>query len=602
LKRRRGGGRRCGRIEEVVLRATSTFVGTYVEEQGQALVRVDGQTFAEPIVVGDPGAKGARPGDKVVIEMVRFPMHYAAGEAVLTEVLGPRGRPGVDTLTVIHEFDLPVEFPEDALEEARAQAERFRETVPEDRLDLTKETIITIDPVDARDFDDAISLTRSKDGHWRLGVHIADVSHFVAPGGALDAEARKRGNSVYLPQRVIPMLPEILSNSLASLQQRKVRYVKSVFIEYTAEGVPVHVRFANAAIKVTKRFAYEQVMPIVREPERHRAQVSAKVRALLSRMHELAMVLRRRRFEAGALELHLPEVKLDFDQEGRINGAHEAEHDESHEIIEEFMLAANVAVATELYDRGLIFLRRVHGEPDLVKMEQFARFADALGYPIRKSQSRRLLQDLINRVKGKPEERAINYAFLRSMKQAEYSPAELGHYALAEDHYCHFTSPIRRYPDLVVHRLFERVAVLHRRARGESELELAKLGKHCSMTERRAEDAERELIKIKLLEFMAGRIGEELTARITGVQAFGVFCQGEEIPVEGMIHISALDPEDFFDHDEAALSLVGRRSGRTYRLGDPVRVSVVHVDVDRRQIEFRLVEQGPRRKRRRRGE
>jgi len=587
---RKPGDRIRGRVVEVIQRATRTFVGTYFEEGGSGYVRIDGSTFAEPVYVGDPGAKGARPGDKVVLEMVRFPSHVQSGEGVLTEVLGPRGMPGVDTLSIIHEFGLPDAFPEEVLEDARQQAERFDETKLDGRLDLTGETIVTIDPVDARDFDDAISLTRSEDGHWHLGVHIADVSYFVKPGSPLDNEARIRGTSVYLPDRVLPMLPEILSNALASLQQGKVRYTKSVQIEFTAEGVPIHTSFANSAIKVTRRFAYEEVLPILQEPERFRTRVSAKVRALLARMHELAMILRKRRFAGGALEMTMPEVKITFDKEGKVSGAKLVEHDESHQIIEEFMLAANIAVATALADREVPFLRRVHGEPDERKLRIFKEFVESLGYPLKKFQSRQALQELLNKVKNEPTVHAVNYALLRSMKQAEYSAEDLGHYALAVENYCHFTSPIRRYPDLTVHRLIGALAA------GETPesppmLQLLTLAKHCSRTERRAADAERELVKIKLLTYMSERIGEELEAIITGVTDYGFYCQGVEIPAEGMVHVSSL-ADDYYYYEEATHSLIGRRSGRTYRLGDRVRVEVVHVDIDRRELGFRIVGSG----------
>ena len=594
-RRRRSGGRRCGRIVSILERATNTFVGTYFEEGDEGFVRVDGNTFTEPVYVGDPGAKGAIPNDKVVIEMLRFPSHLRPGEAVLTKVLGPRGETGVDTLTIIHEYGLPVEFSDEAMAEAHQEADRFEETVLDGREDLTKEVIITIDPVDARDFDDAISLKRSRDGHWHLGVHIADVSHFVREGSLLDAEARHRGTSVYLPRRVIPMLPEVISNGLASLQQGNIRLTKSVLIEFSPEGVPLHTEFANSAIKVNRRFAYEEVMPVLKDPERFRGRVSAKVRQLLERMHELAMMLRKRRFAGGALELHLPEVKIDFNEEGEVTGAHEAEHDESHQIIEEFMLAANIAVAVKLADLGLPYLRRVHGDPDQLKLKSFAEFAKALGYHLENYQSRPDLQAVINKAKGKPAEHAINYALLRSMKQAEYSEVDLGHYALAVEDYCHFTSPIRRYPDLMVHRLINEVVTAKGKPRSPDRSEVAKLGVHCSNTERRAAAAERELTKVKLLTYMSERIGDELDAVITGVERFGIFCQGKKIPVEGLIHIAALDPDEYFDYDRTTHSLMGRRTGKQYRLGDRVRVTVAHVDVDRRELDFRLVTKPTRR-------
>lgn len=588
ISRRRSGGQRCGRIEQIVERARNVFVGTYFERAGQSYVAVDGRTFDKPVSVGDPGAKGAQSKDKVVIEMLRFPDRFHSGEAVLTKVLGPRGAPGVDTLSVIHEFGLPDEFPDRVLNDARAQVENFDENDLDKRRDLRKETIVTIDPVDARDFDDAISLTRSKDGHWHLGVHIADVAHFVPEGSPLDVEAQKRGTSVYLPDRVLPMIPEVISNGLASLQQGKVRYAKTAFIEFTEDGVPVHTELTNSVIRVTRRFAYEQVMPILETPEKHKGKVSAKVLALLQRMHELAMILRKRRFAAGSLQMGLPEVRIDFNKKGEVVGASERHHDESHEIIEEFMLAANVAVAETLTRRQIPFLRRVHSEPDERKLKAFSEFVEALGFELAKYQSRSDLQRLLDDVHNAPEAHAVNYAFLRSLKQAEYSPVEAGHYALAFDDYCHFTSPIRRYPDLTVHRLVDKLCRAKRKPRGMSDVDLLKLGKHCSLTERRAEKAERELTKIKLLTFLKDRIGEELDAVITGVEPFGFFCQGIEIPAEGLVHVSSL-ADDNYQYDQASYSLNGFRAGNQFRLGDRVRVAIARVDVERRSLDYRLI-------------
>ncbi len=589
LKRRRSGGQRCGRIEEVLQRATHTFVGTYFEYSGQGHVQVDGPTFNKPILVGDSGVKNAQPDDKVVIEMFRFPSHCRMGEGVLTRVLGRRGDSGVDIQSIICEFDLPDEFPDDVIEEARFQASRFHESNLDGRLDLTNEIIVTIDPKGARDFDDAISLTRTDQGNWRLGVHIADVSHFVPSDSVLDREALKRGNSVYLPGHVLPMLPELISNGVASLQQEKVRYTKSVFIEFTTDGVPVDTTFANSAIKVTRRFVYEQVLPIIRDPDRSGKRVSVAVRALLADMHQLAMVLRKRRFEAGALELNLPEVTIEFDKDGRVAGAHQVEHGESHQMVEEFMLAANIAVATELDDCGMPFLQRVHDRPTLSKLRAFAEFVSVLGCRLKRIQSRHSLQELLNHAKGEVFEQAVNYALLRSMKQAQYTGMNIGHYALAVEHYCHFTSPIRRYPDLTVHRLIDQIIMRRRRLCGPSQAELTKLGSHCLSTERRADAAERELTKIKLLTFMIDSVGEELEATITGVERFGIFCLGIKIPIEGLVHISWLSEDDNFYYEASTISLIGQRSGRRYRLGDRVRVKVARVDVDRRILDFRIV-------------
>ncbi len=456
---RRAGLGPAGRITQVLERATRQFVGTYFERDGQGYVRVDGTVFSHSIFVGDPGAKGVRSEDKVVFEMLRFPTPEDRGEGVITEVLGPHGQPGVDLLSIIRGFGLPDKFPEDALEEARRAAAEFDDTDLAGREDFTSDTIITIDPADAHDFDDAVSVVLdSKTKHWLLTIHIADVAHFVPPGGALDREARKRGTSVYLPQRVLPMLPEIVSNGLASLQQGKLRYVKTVQIDFTPTGQRTAVRFANGAIRVRRRFAYEQVSEIL-EGEAHGAQsvgLDADVHDLLLRMRDLGMILRKRRIKRGALELNMPEVELEYDKDGRVTGAHFLKHDVSHQIIEEFMLAANEAVAEKLADLGVPFLRRVHPAPDPNKLKAFAEFAHILGYKVRRETDRFTLQRILAQSADQPEVYAVHYSLLRSLKQAKYSPEEEGHYALASDTYCHFTSPIRRYPDLTIHRLLGR--------------------------------------------------------------------------------------------------------------------------------------------------
>src|SRR5262249_23402578 len=535
----RGGVPPRGIIIRVLERATRQFVGTYFERDGEGLVRVDGTVFSHSVFVGDPGAKGARPDDQVVFEMLRFPSPEDRGEGVITEILGPRGKPGVDTLSIIRAFGLPDAFPEEVLEDAREQAAAFHEDDLEGREDFTGQTIITIDPVDARDFDDAISLTIApKSRPWLLGVHIADVAHFAPPGSALDREACKRGTSVYLPQRVVPMFPELISNSLASLQQGRVRYVKSVLLDFTPMGQRTAVRFVNAAIPNRRRFTYDEVSAILANPPGSGTKENQEVVALLLRMRDLAMILRKRRLKRGALELNMPEVELEYDEHGRIAGAHFAKHDISHQIIEEFMLAANEAVAEHFAEMDVPFLRRVHPPPDPHKLEAFAVFARSLGYKVERETDRFTLQRVLNRSAEKPDRYAVHYALLRSLKQAVYGPEDAGHYALASADYCHFTSPIRRYPDLTVHRLLDRWLATGRAKSDETEL--AALGEHCSKTERRADMAERELVKLKLLTYLSQRIGGELEVIVTGVADYGFFGQAEKLPVEGLVHVSTL--------------------------------------------------------------
>ena len=577
----------AGEIVEIVKRRTTRFVGSYFEAADAGWVQIDGTGFGRPVAVGDPGARGVRRDDKVVVELVRFPTHLRDGEGVIVEVLGRAGAVGVDTQTVIHEFGLPGPFPEAALEDARRQAEAFDGAVTAGRRDLSGQTVVTIDPVDARDFDDAISLEWIDRGHWLLGVHIADVSHFVREGAPLDQEARTRGTSVYLPDRVIPMLPEIVSNNLASLQPGRVRYVRTCWIEFTPEGIPVHAEVESAAIQSARRFTYEEVDVFLADPDTAAVEMTPAVRSLLGRMRDLARLLRARRVARGSLELHMPEVKIDLDRDGRVAGAHVVENTESHRIIEEFMLAANEAVARRLAEAGAGFLRRIHPQPDPRKLRQLTEFVRELGFDVESLESRFELQRLLDMARGRPEEHAVHYAVLRSLSRAAYGPQEDGHYALASDCYCHFTSPIRRYPDLVVHRALAAVAA----GRQPPQDGLVQLGADCSDLERRAEAAERELVKLKLLHFLAGRIGVEMDAVVTGVEAFGLFVQGLEIPAEGLVPLEAL-PDDVYRHDRAAHTLSGRRPGRSFRLGDRVRVAVARVDLDRRELDFRLVGPG----------
>ncbi|QDU54615.1 ribonuclease R [Aeoliella mucimassa] len=593
-------GKPEGRVVAVVERSTSRFVGTYFEKADMGLVEVDGKVFNRAIYVGDPGAKGVKPDDKVVIDMVRFPSHTRDGEAVIVQVLGSKGEPGVDTMSIIYEFGLPGDFSEEVIADSHAQADKFDESIGDDRRDLTGETIVTIDPATARDFDDAISLRRidSKYGdgqHWLLGVHIADVSHFVPEKTTLDSEAYDRATSVYLPDTVIPMLPEIISNNLASLQPNKVRYAMTCEIELSPEGVPIGAEVFKSAIKSCRRFTYEEIdeylsaNKLVDRPGPEKVdhlQLAPEVDKLVGDMFELAMILRKRRFAAGALELSMPEVEIDLDDEGRMSGAHVEVNTESHQMIEEFMLAANIAVATKLRDAGLIFLRRVHGDPDSRKLKSLTNFVRELGFKVESLESRFELQRLLDEVERDPRRHAVNYAVLRSMQRATYSPEDEGHYALAADCYCHFTSPIRRYPDLTIHRLIN--ALNSGKKPPQSMDEYFIWGDHCSEREQRATNAERELTKVKLLHFLENKIGLEMEGIITGVERFGLFVTGREIPAEGFVHISSLG-DDFYKFDRDSHSIAGFQAGNTYRLGDIVRVAVANVDVEARELDFRVL-------------
>ncbi len=575
-----------GRVIDVLERRTNRFVGTYRERGSYGIVVVDNGIFESGILVGDAGAKNCRVGDKVVIEMANFPSATEDGEGVIVEILGERGAPGVDTLMIIREFDLPEEFPESVLDEAREQAEHFDEVIADGRTDFTKETVVTIDPKTARDFDDAISLKRIENGHWQLGVHIADVSHFVPIKSDLDDEAYRRGTSVYLPDKVIPMLPELISNNLASLQPDRIRYTMSAVIEFTEDGIPVSTDLHRGAIKSAQRFNYMEIDEYLEDDKPWRERLSLPVFKLVREMHTLAMKLRKRRMDRGSIDLNLPEIKIDLDEDGRVSGAHTVDNTESHQVIEEFMLAANEAVAQAMADQKLYLIRRIHEAPSEAKLKDLTKFVNQLGIHCNNLQSRFEIKRVVAEAEDMPERHAIHFSILRAMQKAVYSPREIGHYALASDAYCHFTSPIRRYPDLVIHRA---IGDLIDGRRPSSDFDrLTKLGIHCSDLERRAELAERELKKLKLLNFLVDKIGTEMETVVTGVEPIGLFAQGIELPAEGFLPVSNL-PHDRYQFDRTSKTLTGFRAGNEFRLGDHLRIKISLVDPDQRLLEFALV-------------
>ena len=613
-----------GRVVEIVERATNRFVGTYNIESGWGYVQVDGSIYKRMIPLGDASASSARAGDKIVVEMIRYPTPYNDGEAVIVEVLGAHGVPGLDTLLVMRQFDLPEHFSPATLTATRKEVEKFFKQIPEEessqsperklrhptldsgaaapgsvcsaalkklkRVDLTDELVITIDPADAKDFDDALSLEKLDNGNWRLGVHIADVAHFVPKNSPIDKEAIARATSVYLPDKVIPMLPEVLSNALASLQPDKIRFAKSVYIEFTPTGTRAHTEIVRSAIKSKQRFNYTEVQDFFDHPTKYRSKWKPEIRELLNNLLELMRVLRQRRAERGSLEMDIPEPKINLNDDGAVIGAHIYPYYDSNRLVEECMLAANEAVAEMLAAKGLPFLRRIHAGPSPRKLQGFTEFIKSLDIadldPDDLYQDRFLIQRLLNSVRGTSQEYAVNFSLLRSMQKAIYSPDLEGHYALASTCYCHFTSPIRRYPDLVVHRLVDEI-ILGKEPQPDLR-ELVLLGEHCSDREQRAEQAERELIKLKLIDYMSRHLGEPMEAVVTSVEQYGVFVMGLEIPAEGLIRIEGLN-DDFYRFERNAKILVGQRSGNTFRVGDRVLVEVVRADAEARQIDFRLV-------------
>lgn len=606
-----------GRIIRVIKRGNSRFVGLLSREGGIWFVQPDGNTLHVPILIGDAEAKGAKAGDQVVVEIVRYPSEGKPAKGVIVERLGKRGKPGVDLLSIIRQYQLPEAFSDEVLEDARAAIADFDpESALGSREDLSHLTIITIDPDDAKDYDDAISLERvgqdaatgrrarkgkgkaggkgaGKQAVWELGVHIADVSAFVREGTALNAEADERATSVYLPGMVIPMLPEVLSNGVCSLQEGEWRFTKSAFIQYSATGEVIGARFANTMIRSAKRLTYGQATAIL---EGKLGKLGKDVIDLVQRMNTLARAIRKRRLDEGMVVLELPEVELVFDDQGRVIDAEPADTSFSHTIIEMFMVEANEAVARLLQGVRVPFLRRIHPEPDEAALEGLARLLRAAGHALPAKLSAADLQRILEPVRGKPEAYAVSLAVLKSMQMAEYSPEAIGHFALASKAYAHFTSPIRRYPDLMVHRLLDLHlrGQLRRRKRGDidgvpDEESLVEIGRRMSFASRRAEAAESELKTLKVLQLLEGRIGEEFEGVVTGVTNFGLFVQHPRFLIDGLLRVEDL-PDDWWEVDVRAGRVKGERSHRTIAMGSRIKVVISQVDVSARQLGLAVAE------------
>jgi ribonuclease R len=586
---KRGGQMQySGEVIEILERAQNRFVGTLLKHPEAWIVQPDGSSFFEPISVDDVGAKGAREKDKVVVEILSYPTEKYLARGVIIEVLGKAGRYESEIQSIIRQYHLPGEFEADCIEQARQGAAEFNPEEPNHRDNITDKVIITIDPPDAKDFDDAISLEKNSDGNWVLGVHIADVSHFVQQDSPLDTEAKDRGNSVYLPGKTIPMLPEILSNGICSLQPEQKRFVKSVYLTYDQKGNVVSRSFANSITRSTQRLTYQKADRILKG---HTKDVRPEVIELLKNMETLSRAIEQRRAKNGMIHLDLPETQLEMDKSGQAAGAHPADDSYPHTIIEMFMVEANEAVASLLDRLNMSFIRRIHPEPDALSMKNLAKLLRAFGFSLPRNPDRTAIQDLLAAVKGADCSFAVNLAVLRSFEKAQYAPLHIGHYALASRHYCHFTSPIRRYADLLVHRLLE--YYLQNRpesARDDTAgLDLTEIGKHITFTEQRAEDAEKELTTVLILQMLSKKIGEELDCVVTGLTSFGVFVQSRKLGIEGLIRMADLG-QDHWKYNAKTLCIVGQRSGFNIRLGQAIKVRIVSVNVPARQLNVCPVE------------
>jgi len=603
-------GRREGRVIRILERAHDTIVGTLQRSRNFYYVVPDDPRIVHDVYVGQvsnsPQGESAvadlplaafkiapQVGDKVVVRLEAWESRHVNPEGEIIEVLGPASAPGIDMLSIIRKYHLPTEFPRDVLDHAKGIPETVDARQFEGREDLRGEFIVTVDPDDARDFDDAIHVEKIGGG-WRLGVHIADVAAYVEPDSPLDREARRRGNSVYLPDRVIPMLPERLSNGVCSLNPGVDRLTHSVFIHFDKHGNAKSARFARSLVRSARRLTYKQAYAIL---------TAAPGDQLGERLHlawELAALLRQRRFEHGALDLDFPEVKVWVDKDGHPVKLERVENDKSHQLIEEFMLAANESVARELKKRAVPTIYRIHENPDPEKLAEFREFVLGFNYTVGDVTHRAELQRLLAATRGKPEEQALKVGLLKSLKRARYSPQPLGHYGLAKANYLHFTSPIRRYADLVVHRALGRdtAGTRGRSARSAGAhrhpdmAEIASIAEHISVTERTAADAEVDAVQMKKLEFFQRQLDAHnpqiFRASIVDVRNYGLMVELPDALIAGLIHVSSLT-DDFYLFEPARRQLIGRRSRKRFSVGGELSVFVARVDLFKRQVDFAIV-------------
>lgn len=581
-----------GRIIRVLERGLQRMVGRYEDDGriGGRVVPFDRRVLHELFI--PPGdSAGAQSGQMVAAEITRPPSATRNPIGRVLDVLGRLEEPGVDLRVIMAKYALPESFPPEVEAEAGRVPAALRPQDTSGRTDFRGTPTVTIDPETARDHDDAISLERRGSG-WRLGVHIADVAHYVRKGSLLDEEAYQRGTSVYFPETVVPMLPHALSSGICSLVEGQDRLTQSVLLDLDGRGRVQKAEFHDGVIRSDARLSYQQAQAMVDGDEETRRRF-AHVAPLVQAMDELAAEMRKRRYERGSLDFDVPEPKVQLGPGGEITAVLATERLDSMRVIEEFMLAANEAVAERLHEAGAGALFRIHEPPDPEKVGEFVELAASFGYRLAGDPEEiapRDFQRVLRQVHGKPEERLVSYLLLRTMKLARYHEQNLGHFGLATAMYAHFTSPIRRYPDLVVHRALRAL-----RLRQDPETHVAardalpEMGRHLSEMERKASEAERELVEWKKVRFMADKLGEVFAGYVTGVQSFGLFVELDEIFVQGLVHVSSMN-DDYYSFNEKAHLLRGENTHKVYRLGDKVEVQVARVDLEQRKVDFALVD------------
>lgn len=587
------GDRREGAIIRIVERGTTQVVGTFQDNRGFGFVVSDDKKMNMDIFIAKDDTLGAVDGHKVVVEITGWPEGRLSATGMVKQILGHKNDPGVDILSIIHKYGIETEFPPEVLEQANNVPEEIDPSDLTDRRDLRDEKIVTIDGADAKDLDDAVQVLKLEDGTYKLGVHIADVSHYVTEGSDIDREAYDRATSIYLTDRVIPMIPHRLSNGICSLNPQVDRLTLSCEMIFNDQGEVLSHDIFQSVIKTSARMTYTDVYEILEQDNQELKEKYEELVPMFELMKELAEVLRTKRMRRGAIDFDFKESKVLVDEEGYPTDVVVRERTVSERLIEEFMLAANETVAEHFHRMEVPAIYRIHEDPKPEKLQRFFEFVTNFGIVVKGTGNQihpRALQEIVESIEGTPEEPVISTMMLRSMQQAKYSSESLGHFGLSTEFYTHFTSPIRRYPDLVVHRLIRTYLIekdLSESTIRHWEANMDDIAEHTSERERRAVEAERDTDALKKTQFMADKVGEEFTGIISSVTNFGLFVELANT-IEGLVHVSNMT-DDFYRFDDRQMMMIGERSSRQFRIGDEVEIKVIGVKPEESAIDFEIV-------------
>lgn len=582
-----------GTVVRIVERVNTQVVGTYEGNRGYGFVIADDKRMPHDIFIPKDMTNGAMSGHKVIVEITKYPEGKNSAEGAIVSILGHKNDPGIDIISIIYKNGIPIDFPEDVLEQASSIGQEVTDEQIAKRRDVREETVITIDGADAKDLDDAIGVKQTDNGNLLLTVHISDVSYYIPVDSPMDKEAFERGTSVYLVDRVIPMIPHSLSNGICSLNPDVDRLTLACEMEIDSTGKVVNHEIFEAVIRSSERMTYTSVNAILADKDEDERETYKELVPMLENMEKLAAILRTKRMERGAIDFDFKEAQIVVDDEGRVEDIAIRERSVGEKLIEEFMLVTNETIAEHFHWLDVPFIHRIHEDPDEGKLEHFFEFLAGLGHTVKGTANEvhpRALQKVLENVEGEPEEMIISKLMLRSLKQAKYDPGNIGHFGLASEFYTHFTAPIRRYPDLTVHRLIRTYLLdgkMDKKTQHTWEEKLPGIAQHTSERERTAIDAEREVNDLKKAEYMQDKIGEEYTGVISSVTNFGLFVELENT-VEGLVHVSYMT-DDYYHFDERIYALIGERTANMYRIGEEVKIKVIGVNIEERAVDFELV-------------